>query len=194
MPAVKPSVPVRREGTTDRPAWVVGTLTTIVVGAIGLSRGNETWASVLFLLTVALLGASFVAIWHRQQDRRAFWQGFALFGCGYLVLSFVPLFPHLAGLELPTSRLVRIAHAKATASAVDTRESLQIMKSAPVAPAAPVATMNPDDRPRSQASMVPAAGNLREFMIVGHCWFTLLAALTGSAIAGWFYRSNLRLS
>ena len=197
QPPIARIVPDHREGSARRRISITGPLAVIVVGAIAsvaLLPGNEAWASVLFLLTVALLGVSFVAILHRRQEKRAFWQGFALFGCGYLVMAFVPLFPHQTGLELSTSRLLRLTYATATASAEDPRDSFEIMKAAPVAVAGPQATSESEDRPRSRAAMVPALGNIKESTIVGHCLFTLLAALIGSAIARWFYRSNLALS
>ena len=193
-PAAGPTAPGRGEGTEADRGSILETLTFIVVFAIAsaaLLPGNEAWAGVLFLLTVALLGASIVGILHRRQARRASWQGFALFGFGYLAMAFVPSFPHQAGLELPTSKLVRLAYARATASAEDPRDSFQIMKATPVALQERPEALGTGDPPRDLASMIPASGNIKEFMIVGHCMFTLLAALIGSAIARLFYRSNL---
>ena len=189
------TAPAHREGADGRRVSLLGTSMIVAVCAIAsvaLLPGHETWAGVLFLLTVALIGASSLAILHRRQGQRASWQGFALFGSGYLLMAFVPSFPHQAGLELPTSRLVRLAYARATASAEDPRDSFQIMKAAPGVVAGSPSAADAGERPRQLASMVPAAaGNLREFLIVGHCLFTLLAALIGSAIARWLYRSNL---
>jgi hypothetical protein len=193
-PVAKTTAPARREESKTGRVSILRTLTVIAVcaiAAVALLPGHEAWSNVLLFLTVALLGVSFVAIPNCSRDRRPFWQGFAVFGCGYLLMAFVPSFPHQAGLELPTSQLVRLVHAKATASPVDPRDSFQIMRSASGASPERPATVSTDDRPQSLASMVPTSGNIREFMIVGHCLFTLLAALVGSALAGWFYRSDL---
>ncbi len=191
------SVPAHRQKSTAQNVSIAGALTVLGFGAISavsLIPGQAVWASVLFLLTVALLGVSVVALWQRRQERQAFWQGFALFGCGYLVLTLVPLIQEQASLELPTSRLLRLAHATLAAPAGNPVASSPLSKTEPVALDQPSTTAIKPDQPRNLASGVPRVVNLKEFLIVGHCLFTMLAALIGSAIARWFNRSNLACS
>ncbi len=173
---------------------ILWALTIIVVGAIStmaLLPGNEAWASVLWLLTIGLLGVSMVGILHRRRARRAFWEGFALFGCGYLVLTLAPSLPHQMGVELPSSRLVGFAHAKMTIPRTDSLDSPPISRTAPAGADVSPTSVEVNELLQEPTSPILVAGNLKEFLIVGHCLFTLLAALIGSAIAHWFYRSNI---
>jgi WD40 repeat protein len=62
----------------------------VAVGFAALRESNETWDSGLFTLTLSVLLASTLLAIHRNDARRAFWIGFAVFGGGYLVLSLVP--------------------------------------------------------------------------------------------------------
>jgi WD40 repeat protein len=62
----------------------------VAVGFAALRESNETWDSGLFTLTLSVLLASTLLAIHRNDGRRAFWIGFALFGSGYLALSLVP--------------------------------------------------------------------------------------------------------
>ncbi len=154
---IKATPPIRPRGQAGvRPAMIGGMAAVALVGfsAIALLRGEVAWAPVPLLMTLALFGVSAVAILNRQGARRAAWQGFAIFGCGYLALASASSLPVRAGLELPTSILVRHAHALATA-------------------------------------FVPFAGGVDQFLVVGHCWFALIAGLIGSVIARWFERTNL---
>ena len=45
-----------------------------------------------------------------------------------------------------------------------------------------------------RAASMFVAGDLKQFQLVGHCLITLLAALLGSGLSGWFYRSNPELA
>ena len=194
LPIAEPTPPGQPEGADGGRVSILAVLTIVVVCAtasVALLRGMAAWSSVLFLLTIGLLGVSSIGILHRRQARRAFWQGYAVFGCGYLFMAFAPSFPHQGGLELPTSRLVRLAHATATASAEDPRDSFRIMAATPGVPSDRPASAGIDGPSPRPASMVLAWGDIGQFMIVGHCLFTLLAALIGSTAARWFYRSNL---
>jgi WD40 repeat protein len=62
----------------------------LAVGFAALRESNETWDSGLFTLTLTVLLASTLLAIHRNDARRAFWIGFALFGTTYLALSLVP--------------------------------------------------------------------------------------------------------
>jgi hypothetical protein len=55
-----------------------------------LREATEIWDASVLTFTVGLLLVSILLASYRTGSRRAFWTGFALFGCGYLGLSFVP--------------------------------------------------------------------------------------------------------
>ncbi len=72
----------------------IGTLLILIIaigiGFAALRESDDTWDSGVFTLTLAVLLVSILLAIHRTGKRRAFWLGFALFGCGYQALSLVP--------------------------------------------------------------------------------------------------------
>lgn len=190
----RPTAPSDRDPTPPDRIPIAGILAFLLVAAIStvaLLRGWGPWANSVFLLTVFLLGVSILGLLQRQQARRAFWQGFALFGWGYLAMSFMPWAPHQTGLELPTSQLLTTLHAKVAVPAEGPPDL-----SPRQAPASGVASEIPgskaadlDHRSPEAASMF-IVGDLGQFLRVGHCLFALSAALLGSVIARWFHRSS----
>ena len=72
----------------------IGTLLILImvlgIGFAALRESNDTWDSGVFTLMLGALLVSILLAIHRFEKRRAFWLGFALFGCGYLALSLVP--------------------------------------------------------------------------------------------------------
>jgi hypothetical protein len=74
------------------------------VGFAALRESNETWDSALFTLALCVLLASILLAVYRNEARRAFWLGVALFGSGYLALTLVPsIESRLATTKAPTS-------------------------------------------------------------------------------------------
>jgi len=70
------------------------------IGFAALRSPTPLWASALFTLALAGVGAAVLAAVFRRGARRAFWAGFATFGALYLVVAFGPWFqqavaPHL---------------------------------------------------------------------------------------------------
>jgi hypothetical protein len=62
----------------------------LAVAFAALREASDIWSSGIVTLTVGALLTSILLAVHRAASARAFWFGFALFGCTYLVLSFVP--------------------------------------------------------------------------------------------------------
>ena len=73
----------------------VPTLLAFIVGisfvCIALLNANEIWARATFSIAMAALLTSFVAALYSSGARRAFWIGFAVFGCGYSLMYWNPL-------------------------------------------------------------------------------------------------------
>jgi hypothetical protein len=72
---------------------ILGLMAVVLFAAIGFAalRGaTNWWASSIFTMT--LTGLAFAALYaeYRRGERRAFWAAFAVFGWGYLVLTFCP--------------------------------------------------------------------------------------------------------
>jgi hypothetical protein len=72
----------------------IGTLVILVlvlgIALAALRESNEIWDSGVFTLTVGVLLTSILLAIHRNEKRRAFWLGFALFGVTFLGLSLIP--------------------------------------------------------------------------------------------------------
>jgi hypothetical protein len=188
----------RTEPSLNHQVPIIGVVTGAIfalLSTLALLQGKEGLLDTVLLVTVGVLGASILGIWQRQGAKRAFWQGFAVFGLGYLGMAFVPTFPHEAGLELPTARLIRIVHAKLVSTPEDPRDSFEIMKGLQ---ARPEAAANPHAEPESAEANAPAPrtasffapGDVRQFTVVGQCSFALVFALLGSALARWFYQRS----
>jgi hypothetical protein len=62
----------------------------VAVGFAALRESNDSWDSGIFTLTITVLLVSILLAIHRNEARRAFWLGFAVFGWTYLGLSLVP--------------------------------------------------------------------------------------------------------
>jgi hypothetical protein len=65
---------------------VVVAVTAVVVAA--LRSASDAWAGAMLMLVCGVLGLAIVGIVCRSGIERTWWLGFALFGCGYLVLAF----------------------------------------------------------------------------------------------------------
>src|SRR5579864_2027208 len=70
-------------------ASLLGAVFFVAIAIAGLRAASDLWDSILFTTTLALLLISTLLAVHRQDRRRAFWVGFALFGSAYLVASLV---------------------------------------------------------------------------------------------------------
>jgi hypothetical protein len=82
------------------------------VAAAALREASDTWAGILLVVTLGLLAFALLAIRQRREGPRAFWEGFALFGWGYLALVFGPWFAEQVGSKLPTTQLLGYVHGK----------------------------------------------------------------------------------
>src|SRR5262245_58393130 len=87
----------------------------IAVAVAALRDASDTWAGILFGITLFLLASSLLGVIHRRDAKRAGWQGFALFGWGYLALAMAP---GLDPAKLATTQLLDALHAKLTADSV----------------------------------------------------------------------------
>jgi hypothetical protein len=186
----------------------------VLIASLASLEGKGGLLGVLLLVTVGILAASVFGVWNRQGKQKAFWQGFSVFGLGYLAMAFIPTFPNEAGIELPTTRLIKFTHAKLVGSPEDSRNSFVILKeqtaiaetkpvavaetkplaeeARPLADAEPVAEApKPAEVAPKQSASLFSPGDLKQFTVVGQCAFTLIFALIGSALSRWFYQSRV---
>ena len=162
---------------------------------LGLLQNQILWTSLLLFATTVLLSVAILGAYQRRDARKAFWQGFAVFGWAYLAMAFLPYIPYQAGVEVPSSPLLKWVHARATSTPVDSRDTFQILKeTSSLLPARPDSEMMIDVAAAATTKVAAAGffapGDVNQFVIVGHCLFTLLAGLAGSAVAQWFHRTR----
>src|SRR4051812_38701620 len=81
-------------------ASLLGIVAFVGVAFAALREPTDAWDATLLGLTLLVLITSALLAVHRTGERRAFWQGFALFGWAYLVASLVPSIES----RLPTSK------------------------------------------------------------------------------------------
>ena len=69
-------------------AAMMGLVSVAAVGLAALTSPSAFWAGALYSLTLVALGVGLLGAILTRRPHRAFWIGFALFGCGYLYLAF----------------------------------------------------------------------------------------------------------
>lgn len=189
------------------------------IAIASLKNASELWAGILLSLVLGVLATSLLAFLNRRGAIRAFWQGFAIFGWGYLVLSSAPWFAEQVAPKLPTTALLTYAHERVhpntttvtgminfgvgsaspsgSISIVQVQTvgtpliSAQPASGAVVPPPAPGnAAAQPAGSTTQPTTIIWMLSNLDQFQRVGHCLFALLAAYLGGVIGRWFHRSN----
>jgi hypothetical protein len=194
-------------------AWLMAVVMVCGVAVAALRDASDAWAGALLLLTLFLLGSSLLDVLRRRDAKRAFWQGFALFGWGYLILAQAPWFDEKVQPRLPTTHALNYAQGKLNsspnvmpvelvldASTFANTPSVTITAAPQPGGSPPVPTgMNLTNTQPAQSGQVfrlissvafPGTGNLEHFRRVGHCLFALVAALIGAAVSRWFHRSG----
>lgn len=179
------------------------------VAVAALRDASDTWAGILLGLTLSMLGTALIGVLHRRGTRRAFWQGFALFGWGYLALTTGPWASEQVGPRLPTTQLLRYAHTRANPDQSQVgfsqmRVWLATDDSRPrVVTSWPTQGDPPTAVPGSITTgtgtgqsffLIGQTTNLDQFVRVGHCLFALLTALVGGLIARWFQRTDREIA
>ena len=86
------------------------------VAVAALLNASDLWAGSVLLLTLGMLGFALLGIRQRREAKRAFWEGFAIFGWGYLVLALSPWFVDQVQPNLPTTWLVDNLYVKLQAA------------------------------------------------------------------------------
>ena len=60
----------------------------VALAVAALRASTPAWAGAMLMLVWSVLGLAIICAVYRPRGERAWWLGFALFGCGYLVLAF----------------------------------------------------------------------------------------------------------
>jgi hypothetical protein len=191
----------------------IRTLMVVIVGAAiglaGLRNANEIWAGAMLLVALAASGVAVLGAINLRGTERAWWQGFALFPGGYLVLALVPWITPELGTTLLFNSLRKVMFASADPSlSVSKTESLlfekqrleyslsqikQVVRNFNTDPAAlriASALQTIDGQLAASKNYGPRS---EHFERVGHSLFALLAGLMGGTVAVWFYGKRQRV-
>ena len=91
-------------------AGLMGAVAMSAVGIAALRAADSTaWAGAMLMLVCGVLALAIVGALCRRDSERAWWLGFALFGCGYLMLAF---WSENGFDELPTTKLLLFLSSK----------------------------------------------------------------------------------
>jgi hypothetical protein len=180
------------------------------VGMAALHAASDLWASIMLGLTLLVLGVSILGWLQRRGPARAFWQGFAVFGWGYVMVGVAPWVEDTVVPRLPTTWAIAHAHARIYQSTPPNSQQMITNyaefadTSSAVRSAAPAQSkrielvidnslaMRPDLARRYIARFVGGSSNYEPFLRIGHCLFTILAGLVGASICCVFYARQHR--
>jgi hypothetical protein len=176
-------------------ALMVGILISGVTVA-ALKNASDAWAGVLLCVTLLILGVAILAVVYRRKAERAFCLGFALFGCSYMLIEYVPKMWDQAVVPLPTTLLLDYLHAKAHPDEAQT-QTVQLMSQIVTSnqqPSAlvtvPVNTSTTNLQNSIRLSLALVKSNLDQFVRIGHCLFALLSGLIGGLVGRWLHTTG----
>jgi hypothetical protein len=170
----------------------------VAVGFAALRNATPAWAGAMLLLTLGLLGLAVLGVVYRRGARRAWWLGFALFGGGYVLLTFAPWADEHVRPTLPTAMLIDALHERLhprepTVTDAAVLAYLEAVRSAPTSVVVPGGT-TPGGTTASAISFLSAgtgaSATPEPFRRVGHCLWALLAACVGGAAGRLFYATG----
>jgi hypothetical protein len=160
----------------------------IGLAVAALANANYYWANAALNVTLACLGISLIAsMWSRKRTR-AFWSGFAVFGCGYMLLAFGPWFDSHIGKNLISQQVL-----ERSASLFGHKIPFGL----PLVMDSIWSNKDASWEMEYMKKQYPAAtaNNIWDYLFVGHCLFALLSGLLGGFIGICFYmRSEILIS
>ena len=173
-------------------AGLMGTILVLAIGVAALRDASETWAGVMLLLTLGLLGVSILGVIYRRDARRAWWVGFALFGWGYAGLT---LAPWSKPEKLPTRVPLHYLYARMSPRKVVAMEPFSASAGLDegqfiVLDSNPSHDSLPGVPKGSDAVFAIGTIDLKAFRAIGHCLLALVAGIVGGFIALWFYSTR----
>jgi hypothetical protein len=161
------------------------------VAVAALKQASDVWVGVLLAITLLLLGIALLGALQRKGASRAFWQGFAIFGWGYLVLTMGPWFREQVGARLVTFQLLDYLHAKAHADDLQAGD-FEVIARKTMTPKSgtSVVIWERVSSARISLALALSGSNLDQFHRIGDCLFALLCAFGGGFVGRWFHRTE----
>jgi hypothetical protein len=78
----------------------------LALGCAAMAKPSYAWASGIWTATMLVLAASLIGCFYGTRQTRAFCVGFAIFGCGHMILSLAPWFDDYTGELLFTRHML----------------------------------------------------------------------------------------
>jgi hypothetical protein len=136
------------------------------VSFAALREATDVWDGAVFMAALSALLVSVLLAVHRRDDKRAFWQGFALFGSAYLMASLIPPIES----RLPTTRSLAYLDSKLSDRVIVVTWSISTSGgSTTTGYAMPTLALSTDGK-----SLVGGTGG----------WVQVLNSVTGAPVAG----------
>ena len=169
----------------------------VALGRLALLKSSALLAAALMGAVVLVLIAAVVLAIYRTAETRAFWIGFAVFGWGYLLLCYGPLFTangspfestRSATGQLAALLYDRIHGSAGTQLGIESNEAFVTFTTAsPILPGA-----MPSAPPRALPVTVQLAtvAERVDFLNVAHSLWALLLAFCGGWFAAWARRTR----
>jgi hypothetical protein len=180
-------------------AGLMGLVVVAAVGVAALRFASELWAGVLLMLTLGVLGAAILGMVHRRDGKRAWWQGFALFGWGYLTLALGPWFGATIAPSLPTTTGLNALYAKMhPASEVEQARRGAVtttggwVSATDTSWASTATSTGTPPGTWTSVTLFVASPTSESFLRVGHCLWALLAACVGGLVGRAFHAGETR--
>lgn len=184
-----------------RPRFTIASILVLIVFAgiafAGLRASNAAWDSGIFGITLLSLLTTILLAVHRSTQSRAYWLGFAFFGCAYLAISLIPSTEN----RLPTTRLLYWAGSKL----ITPREGVYLTEF--LTNATPTGSANavaidfavPVTNPNQAGSFrlwstgtwfSGTHGTPQYFTSIGHSLFAIVLAFLGAHTSSFLYAKN----
>jgi hypothetical protein len=181
--------------------FTIGRLAVVIAFAAlaiaALRQSTDLWAGGVLLMSALTLLTSILLIVHRRDAARAYWIGFALFGCVYLIAS------EYSGAHerlLTTRGLAYLASKRVGAMSpgqlvIFDGSSSQATQAVAFSPNGRTLAIDSGGLVRiwdvaSGALVGSKGGSTENFMHIGHCLLALIFALLGGPISRFLYWRN----
>jgi hypothetical protein len=172
-------------------AGLLGVILFVAVGLAALRSASAQWDGAVFGVTLLILTTSILVAIYRDQARRAFWIGFALFGWVYLAASLIPpveaRLPTTGGLVFLDAKRSRLSPSGMAFADVDADGKMDLLiatrPSASTTTARGMAGEIITETIFGYRTPMVISGSTAHFLRIGHSLLALLIACLGGLVS-----------
>ena len=176
----------RTRSSDSRSSWqfsVFGLLVFVAfvsVACAALVYASLWWASICLTGAVIAQLAAILGVVYRRGSGRAFWLGFALLGCAYLLMAFAPGLDRVIGYRLVTTKLFGLLQPKLQRTTIHSNASELALFPGEGA----LATVTETGR------YYAPAPQWDHFQQAGHSLMAIVIGVLGGLLARYFYNTR----